>query len=147
MSSVGAVWVHCDWRGSFGAMVFFGIVLVSAYWSIVTEGGRERARRRAAGQQAAHTGMRTSFRALLSGLFSCVSVVCAYVGSGLQLFIMGSVVAWMPTFLNRYYALAPDRAAAGAAVFLPRGGVGLGWWGGLAPPARDTPPHRQIVHA
>src|SRR5258708_29301558 len=145
MSSVGAVWVHCDWRGSFGAMVFFGIVLVSAYWSIVTEGGRERARRRAAGQQAAHTGMRTSFRALLTGLFSCVSVVCAYVGSGLQLFIMGSVVAWMPTFLNRYYALAPDRAAAGAAVFVLLGGVGMVVCGIVTDRVSKTAPGRKWI--
>jgi MFS family permease len=147
MAAGGAVAVHLGWRWSFGAMACFGIVLVIAYWSIVTERRIEPARRRAAGQQAAHTGMRTSFRALLTGLFSCVSVVCAYVGSGLQLFIMGSVVAWMPTFLNRYYALAPDRAAAGAAVFVLLGGVGMVVCGIVTDRVSKTAPERKWMSA
>jgi len=43
----------------------------------------------------------------------------------LLLFIMGAVIAWMPSFLNRYYALPADKAAAGAAVFVLLGGVGM----------------------
>jgi len=35
------------------------------------------------------------------------------------------VIAWMPSFLNRYYALPADKAAAGAAVFVLLGGVGM----------------------
>jgi sugar phosphate permease len=52
-------------------------------------------------------------------------VVCAYVGSGLQLFIMAAVMAWLPSFMNRYYAMAPDKAGMAAAVFILIGGVGM----------------------
>src|SRR5207237_1035815 len=53
------------------------------------------------------------------------SVVFAYLGNGLQLFIVGSLIAWMPTFLARTYQLPTDRAAASAAVFVLLSGVGM----------------------
>jgi predicted MFS family arabinose efflux permease len=125
MALGGFVAVHFGWRASFGAMACFGIVLVIAYRLVVSD---KRIAARYPDAQVAKPradGMRTSLRTLLAGLFSTVSVVCAYVGSGLQLFIMGAVIAWMPSFLNRYYAMPADKAAAGAAVFVLLGGIGM----------------------
>ncbi|WP_408121634.1 MFS transporter [Caballeronia grimmiae] len=125
MALGGFVAVHLGWRASFGAMACFGFLLVIAYLFVVSD-KRIAARFPDAPSTKRHaSGMRTSLRALLAGLFSTVSVVCAYLGSGLQLFIMGAVIAWMPSFLNRYYALPADKAAAGAAVFVLLGGVGM----------------------
>jgi len=52
-------------------------------------------------------------------------VVCAYLGSGLQLFVAGSLFAWLPSYLNRAYGLAPDRAGVAAAGFILLMGVGM----------------------
>jgi MFS family permease len=125
MALGGFVAVHFGWRASFGAMAGFGLLLVIAYRLVVSD---KRIAARYPDVPAAKRqkdGVRTSLRTLLAGLFSTVSVVCAYIGSGLQLFIMGAVIAWMPSFLNRYYALPADKAAAGAAVFVLLGGVGM----------------------
>ncbi|KXU84548.1 multidrug DMT transporter permease [Caballeronia megalochromosomata] len=125
MAFGGFVAVHFGWRASFGAMAGFGLLLVIAYRLVVSD-KRIAARYPDAPAAKRHAnGVRTSLRTLLAGLFSTVSVVCAYVGSGLQLFIMGAVIAWMPSFLNRYYALPADKAAAGAAVFVLLGGIGM----------------------
>ncbi|AET93461.1 major facilitator transporter [Burkholderia sp. YI23] len=127
MALGGFVAVHFGWRASFGAMALFGLVLVIAYRLVVSDkriAARYADARGVSGEQPAD-GMRTSLRALVAGLFSTISVVCAYVGSGLQLFIMGAVIAWMPSFLNRYYAMPADKAAAGAAVFVLLGGLGM----------------------
>jgi MFS family permease len=56
-------------------------------------------------------------------------VICAYLGSGLQLFIVGGLVAWMPSYLGRYYAMATDRAGALAAGLLLVSGAGMVFWG------------------
>ncbi|MCE4574042.1 MFS transporter [Caballeronia sp. CLC5] len=127
MALGGFVAVHFGWRASFGAMALFGLALVIAYRLVVSDkriAARYADARGVSGEQPAD-GMRTSLRTLVAGLFSTISVVCAYVGSGLQLFIMGAVIAWMPSFLNRYYAMPADKAAAGAAVFVLLGGLGM----------------------
>ena len=86
---------------------------------------------------------------LVDGDFSISdsSVICAYLGSGLQLFIMGAVVAWMPSFLNRYYALPPDRAAVAAAVFVLLGGTGMIVCGALTDRASRHAPERKWTMA
>jgi MFS family permease len=125
MSLGGIVAVHLGWRWSFGAMAVFGFLLVVVYRLTVTETRIGASRWREAGRTAGNPTLRPRFGALLKGLFSTVSVICAYIGSALQLFIMGAVLAWMPSFLNRYYGLAPDKAGVAAAGFLMLGGAGM----------------------
>lgn len=127
MALGGAVATQLGWRASFGAMACLGFALVVCFRLVVTErriaGNGARAAR--SGRERAPALAHASLRTVLAELFSTVSVVCAYVGSGLQLFIMGAVIAWMPSFLNRYYALPPDKAAAAAAGFVLLGGSGM----------------------
>jgi MFS family permease len=69
-------------------------------------------------------------RAKLRSLFSTPAVICAYIGSGLQLFIAGSLFAWLPSYLGRGYGLAPGKAAGVAAVailFMGAGMIVCGW--------------------
>jgi MFS family permease len=122
----GALAVQLGWRWSFGVMAILGLVLVVLYRAFVSD--RKLARYRlddvAAGEPV------STERAKLRTLFSTPSVVCAYVGSGLQLFIAGSLFAWLPSYLNRTYDLPPDRAAGVAAVailFMGAGMIICGW--------------------
>jgi MFS family permease len=75
----------------------------------------------AEGEPASSTGGRAKLRTL----FSTPSVIAAYVGSGLQLFIAGSLFAWLPSYLNRAYGLAPDKAAGIAAIAILFMGLGM----------------------
>lgn len=61
----------------------------------------------------------------LRTLYSSRSVIAAYVGSGLQLFVGGTLIVWMPSYLNRYYAMGTDRAGAIAAVIVLCSGIGM----------------------
>ncbi len=65
------------------------------------------------------------FRAPLSSLFTNPPVWCAYLGSGLQMFTAAVLLAWTPSFFNRYYGLGPDKAAglAAGAVLLVGSGM------------------------
>jgi sugar phosphate permease len=83
-------------------------------------------------RQAQGLGVRMSFRALMKGLFSTKSVVCAYVGSGIHLLVPAAVWAWMPSFLNRYYGMSDGKAAISAAVFVLVTGLGMVVCGNLA---------------
>ena len=150
MALGGVLAVHLGWRAAFGAMACLGFALVLAFRLVVTEtriahdrGARPHAHARGAAREAGRLDLRSVF----SGLFSTVSVICAYLGSGLQLFIMGAVVAWMPSFLNRYYALPPDRAAVAAAVFVLLGGAGMIVCGALTDRASRHAPERKWTMA
>nr|WP_231874618.1 MFS transporter [Azoarcus sp. KH32C] len=122
MAFGGVIAAKFGWRWSFGAMAAFGLMLVVLYALIVRESRLcAPGTTRPVAQSAARPGLKSIF----SGLFSSVSVIAAYVGSGLQLFIMAAMLAWLPSFLNRYYELPTDKAGVGAAVFILIGAIGM----------------------
>jgi predicted MFS family arabinose efflux permease len=132
MALGGAVAAHLGWRSAFGAMAAMGIVLVIVYWFVVTEKRIASLQPASLSKQPESLGVRISLRALIKGLFSTKSVVCAYVGSGIHLLVPAAVWAWMPSFLNRYYGMAPGKAAMNAAVFVLVTGLGMVVCGNLA---------------
>lgn len=119
----GALAVHLGWRWSFGVMAILGLVLVALYRLFVTDArlDRHRVGDVADGEPVTSRGDRARLRTL----FSTPSVICAYVGSGLQLFVAGSLFGWLPSYLNRAYHLAPDKAAALAALAILFMGIGM----------------------
>ena len=132
MALGGAVAAHLGWRAAFGAMAIMGIVLVIVYGFVVTEKRLVPLQSASVTRQAQGLGVRMSFRALMKGLFSTKSVVCAYVGSGIHLLVPAAVWAWMPSFLNRYYGMSDGKAAISAAVFVLVTGLGMVVCGNLA---------------
>ncbi|MEU8483382.1 MFS transporter [Streptomyces sp. NPDC048641] len=117
----GVVAQHLGWRWTFGIMGLLGLVLAAVYGVVVTE--RRLAPAGYGTGPAPGTG--GPVRALLPRLFSSVSVLCAYVGSGLQMFIAMALLAWMPSFLDRYYGLPPGRAGLAAGGFALITGIGM----------------------
>jgi MFS family permease len=45
-------------------------------------------------------------------------------GGGFNLLVVSTLWAWLPSYFNRYYGLAPDRAGAQTAVVVLLGGIG-----------------------
>jgi MFS family permease len=119
----GALAVQFGWRWSFGAMAVLGLGLVALYRLLITDKKLDahRVDDAAAGEPVAKKGDRAKLRTLVS----TPSVIFAYLGSGLQLFIAGSLFAWLPSYLGRAYGLAPDKAAGVAAIAILFMGVGM----------------------
>ncbi|MEV6061175.1 MFS transporter [Nocardia asteroides] len=113
----GVIAVHLGWRWSFATMAIFGLILAVAFRALVTE---ERT-----AVHATEPAPETAFRAPISTLFTNPAVLCAYVGSGLQMFTAAVLLSWMPSYFNRYYGLAPDRAAGLAAIIVTLVGSGM----------------------
>ncbi|MFE6041215.1 MFS transporter [Streptomyces sp. NPDC056452] len=118
----GAIAQEFGWRWAFGAMGFFGLALAAVYGLVITE---KRLGSASTSRNKPTAGERGPIRVQLPRLFSSVSVVCAYIGSGLQMFIAMALLAWMPSFLNRYYDMTPGEAGLGAGVFALVGGSGM----------------------
>ena len=145
MAIGGAVGQQLGWRWSFFAMAGFGFVLLALFSLCVSE--KRLAPERLAAQAQGAPRQAFSFRGLLPGLFSARSVIFAYLGSGLQLYIVGSLLAWMPSFLNRYYGLATARASALAALFVLVSGIGMVLCGSLTDRLSRERPQRKFAIA
>ncbi|MFE7224151.1 MFS transporter [Nocardioides sp. NPDC057577] len=121
----GYIAAHTSWRWSFVAMAVFGLVLVVAFRAVVNERRLAEHGAAVAADDTAVASPAAGFRAPLSSLYTNPAVLCAYVGGGLQMFTAGVLLAWMPSFFNRYHGLATDRAAALAAVVVLLVGSGM----------------------
>ncbi|MFJ1601781.1 MFS transporter [Streptomyces sp. NPDC088253] len=119
----GAVAQQFGWRWAFGVMGIFGLVLAGVYGCVVTE--KRLAPPASSTDAKTDAGPRGDLRALLPRLFSSVSVISAYVGSGLQLFIAAALMAWLPSYFNRYYGMTTAKAGATAGVFVLIIGIGM----------------------
>ena len=112
----GAVAATHGWRMAFTAIGTAGLVLAIIYPLLVKEtrlSGEAEVQRKQVGL--------TNVGALFSGR----ALKCAYVGSGLQLFVAGALPAWLPTYFVRYYDLPLKQATSLAALFLALGGAGM----------------------
>lgn len=55
-----------------------------------------------------------------------------YLGSGFAMFVQGAVLAWIPSYVNRYYGLDPAESAMRAGVLVLFAGIGMTLGGALA---------------
>ncbi|WP_043319430.1 MFS transporter [Microbulbifer sp. HZ11] len=114
MALGGVLAEHLGWRWAFAGMAIFGIVLALIYPVIIREQ-----------RVTPATSVASAQRPSLRGLVNNPSVLCAYIASGLQLFVAASLMAWIPSFMNRYYDLGTDKAGMAAAVFVLISGAGM----------------------
>ena len=112
----GAVAATHGWRMAFMVIGVAGLLLAVAYPLIVRES-------RLTGENP-EARKKVTF-ASLGALFAGRTLKCAYIASGLQLFVAGAIPAWLPTYFVRYYDLPLKEATSLAAVFLGLGGAGM----------------------
>ncbi|MET0987992.1 MAG: MFS transporter [Steroidobacteraceae bacterium] len=115
----GLIATQFGWRATFVGMALFGLALTITYPLIVKEA-------RVARLSVVSVAM--SSRANSSTLRSLIgsrAVICAYLGSGVQVFISGALLAWLPSFLSRQYHLPVARAGLVTAVFVLTSAIGM----------------------
>lgn len=131
----GTIAASLGWRSAFMAIGIAGLVLGLLYPLLVSE-RRIRAMTRQTTDQDNCDGPARS--APLRALVRSRSVRLAYLGSGLQMFAAGSLPAWLPSFLNRNYGYAVDRAGQVAALLLLACGAGWSFAGWSATVSRSS---------
>ncbi len=119
----GSLAPHIGWRGSFVAMAVIGLVLAALYRAFVDD--QKLAAHRYPSEDVVVADHAPRGSASWTSLVATPAVVLAYVASGLQLFVAGSLYSWLPSFFNRSYDLSPARAAQVGAVFIVVMGIGM----------------------
>jgi predicted MFS family arabinose efflux permease len=117
----GALASRLGWRWAVAAVAVLGVVLLLLFRMLVTDDELTRH----AVPDAADGPPAARRRAPLSAVLSPPAVLCTYLGNGLQLFVAGSLLAWLPSYLNRAYGLPAGIAAVVAAGLLLLLGVGM----------------------
>lgn len=123
----GFVSTHFGWRHAFIGAGAAGLLLVVLYPFVVRDYRTVALVTPDTGDSAAR---RLSVGETVRELFASRTAIFTYLASGSQMFILGVINAWMPSYMSRYYGLAPDKAAAQAAVVVLVAGVGMivcGW--------------------
>lgn len=144
MALGGLLAEHLGWRWAFGGMAVFGLILACFYPVVVRE-SRIAPTVPAAAKKTSASRSRQS--PSLRGLYNNRSVVSAYIGSGLQLFVGASLMAWIPTFMNRYYAMGTDKAGLVASVFILISGAGMVLCGMLSDRLSRSRPEQKVTLA
>lgn len=112
---------HLGWRAAFLIMAIFGAILVVLFRIIVSE---NRLRQHAT-EQSATDPASVGARAPLSSLVTNASLMCAYIGAGIQIFVSGVLLAWLPSYFNRYHDMGASSAGLAASVFVLLIGLGM----------------------
>ena len=113
MALGGVMAEHFGWRWAFAGMAIFGLILAFLYPIVVKEkkiGSTSRKLKAIQKQQHSTNPLRS--------IYSSRSVIATYIGSGLQLFVGGTVIVWFPSYLNRYYGMSTDKAGLIAAIIV-----------------------------
>lgn len=121
----GVIATHFGWREAFVGVGAAGLLLVVLYPFVVRDYETVAlVRKDASGERRMRVGE------IVRELFVTRTAVFTYLGSGFEMFIMGVMSAWIPSYMSRYYGLAPDKAAVQAGLVILVAGVGMiacGW--------------------
>jgi MFS family permease len=131
LASGGLIAAHLGWRWAFVIVGVLGLVLGAIYPLIVRD-ERVRAAGEASSSVAREPEAGSVLQRLRGAIFPSWATTWTYLASGVQLFIPGALMAWAPSFLNRYHGMTPSRAAVVSSAFVLAGGVGMIGCGALA---------------
>ena len=121
----GVIAAKWGWKAAFGVVGIPGLVfalaylLVRDYKTVALTPELNRATQ-SIGQTLKH---------ILRTLVSTRTLLWLCLGGAMQLIVVSAIWSWLPSYLNRYYALPPDMAAKQAALVVLVGALGSFIWG------------------
>ena len=137
----GIIAARWGWRAAFGVVGLPGLVLslfylkVRDYRTVDVGTHIQGARRQTVGV----------FRKAFGTLKRSPTLLWVCMGSAVQVIVLSSMWAWLPSFLNRVHGLAPDQAGVRAALIVLCGAFGSVAWGVVCDMAGKRHPRGRVV--
>ncbi len=124
----GFIAEHWGWQAGFGAVGIPGLVLCFVFLLIV----RDYKTVQLPSKDYTASKHRLSARAVVAELLRPRTALVTCIGAGLNLLVVSTIWAWLPSYLNRYYGLAPDQAGLRTGIVVLVGGIGALVWSTVA---------------
>jgi len=129
------------WQAGFGAVGIPGLFLAFVFLLTVRDyktvalpvGG------------ASGSKSRLTARAVVAELLRPRTALVTCIGAGLNLLVVSTIWAWLPSYFNRFYGLAPDRAGFKTGIVILIGGVGALLWSVVADRLSARFPRARLV--
>ena len=139
----GALAEQWGWQAGFGIVGVPGLILALLFLIVPDyQSARPVGAGSAAGNQL------RSWMTSMAAVFRARSGVAASIGGALQLLVVSTVYAWLPSFFNRTYGLPAPQAGIRAALVVLLGSLGAFWWGHVADRlGRRNPRNKLLVPA
>ena len=119
----GAVTAHWGWEAAFGVVGIPGLILAVAFLWV-----RDYRTVPLIDAGAVKMGATAVMRALVKPR----SALAAYVGGALQLLPVSTLLAWLPSYFNRFYGLGLEQAGVKSAMVILLASIGIVVWGYVA---------------
>jgi len=116
------------WQAGFGAVGIPGLFLAVVFVLIV----RDYKTVALPGGDASGSKSRMTARAVVAELLRPRTALLTCIGAGLNLLVVSTTWAWLPSYFNRFYGLAPDRAGLKTGIVILVGGIGALLWSVVA---------------
>ena len=112
------------WQAGFGVVGFPGLMLALVFLLIV----RDYKTVALPSEDYTRGTHRLSVRAVAAELLRPRTALVTCIGAGLSLLVVSTTWAWLPSYFNRYYDVAPDRAGLMTGIVVLIGGLGALLW-------------------
>jgi len=137
----GLIAERWGWQMGFGAVGVPGLILAFVFLAIVRDyktialpsGGGNGAK------------SRTTARAVIAELLRPRTALVTCIGAGLNLLVVSTMYAWLPSYFNRFYGLAPDKAGLKTGIVVLVGGLGALLWSVLADRLSARMPRARLI--
>ena len=137
----GVIAARWGWQAAFGVVGISGLVVSLLYLKV-----RDYHTVDVGTQAQGATGPAASVvRAAFGALKRSPTLLWVAVGSAVQLIVLSSMWAWLPSFLNRMHGVAPDQAGVRAALVVLCGAVGSVVWGIVCDKAGSRHPRGRVI--
>ncbi|MDN3922941.1 MFS transporter [Roseateles violae] len=122
----GAIAARWGWQTAFGVVGIPGLVMALLYLFVRDYKTVEIVNPSASGS---YVSVGTLLRRTAATLAGTKTLVWACLGAAMQLIVVSSIWAWLPSFLNRVHGVPADQASRQAALVVLAGAIGGFVWG------------------
>ncbi len=137
----GYITQHWGWQAGFGAVGLPGLVLCVVFLLVV----RDYKTVALPSSGSANSKQRLSARAVFAELFRPRTALLTCIGAGLNLLVVSTTWAWLPSYLDRYYGMTPAQAGLRTGIVVLVGGIGALVWSVVADRLTTRLPSARLI--